>query len=149
MNAPLTFECEVHFGRRAHGRRVMKAGAMPQIPSLAPGRIPRIARLMALAIHFDQLIRDGAVADYAEVARLGHVTRARVSQVMNLLLLAPDIQEEILFLPRITKGYDTIPLGRLQRIALTPDWRQQRKLWSTLAIGFRTEGRQRRTTYGN
>src|SRR3712207_3152134 len=34
-----------------------------------------------------------------KVARLGHVTRARVTQIMNLLNLAPDIQEAILFLP--------------------------------------------------
>jgi hypothetical protein len=87
---------------------------------------------MALAIRFDSLIRDGVVADYAEVARLGHVTRARITQIMNLLLLAPAIQEEILFLPRIKSGRDPIRLGRLQAIALTPDWRKQRRIWAGL-----------------
>jgi hypothetical protein len=94
---------------------------------------------MALAIRFDQLLHDGVVADYAELARLGHVTRARVTQLMNLLLLAPDIQEAILFLPRIQQGRDTIRLGRLQPIALTPDWRKQRKLWSELTDCDRRE----------
>jgi len=39
--------------------------------------------LMTLAIHFDRLIREGKVKDYAEIARLGGVTRARGTQVMN------------------------------------------------------------------
>jgi alkylated DNA nucleotide flippase Atl1 len=46
---------------------------------------------MALAIHFEDLIRQGVVTDYADLARLGHVTRARVTQIMNLRL-----QEELL-----------------------------------------------------
>ena len=56
---------------------------------------------MALAIRFDQLIRDGVVADQTELARLGHVSRARLSQIMNLTNLAPDLQEQILHLPRV------------------------------------------------
>jgi regulator of RNase E activity RraA len=44
-----------------------------------------------MAIHFDGLIRKGAVRDYADLARLGHVARARVTQIMNLLNQAPDI----------------------------------------------------------
>ena len=51
---------------------------------------------MGMAIHFDELLRGCVVADYAELARLGHVSRARISQVMNLLSLSPDIQEEVL-----------------------------------------------------
>ncbi len=66
---------------------------------VAAGRLPRIARLMALAIKFDGMIREGVVTDYADLARLGLVTRARMTQIMNLLNLSPDIQEEILFLP--------------------------------------------------
>ena len=60
------------------------------------GGVPRIARLIALAIRFDQLIRDGVVADQAELARLGKISRARVTQILNLLSLAPDIQAAIL-----------------------------------------------------
>ena len=61
-----------------------------------PGRTPTISRLMALAIKYEGLIRDGIVLDYADLARLGFVTRARMTQVMSLLNPAPDIQEEIL-----------------------------------------------------
>lgn len=74
-------------------------------------RAPRVAKLMALAIRFEQLVRDGNVADYAELARLGHVTRARLTQIMNLLALAPDIQEATLFLPPVEVGKMRSPSG--------------------------------------
>ncbi len=73
-------------------------------PAVAPGSIPRVTRLMALAIKFDGMIARGEVRDYADIARLGYVSRARVTQIMNLTNLAPDIQEEILFLPRTFKA---------------------------------------------
>jgi len=84
---------------------------------------------MTLAIHFDGLIRKGAVRDYADLARLGHVTRARATQIMNLLNLAPDIQEAILFLPRTQAGRDPISERRVRSIAATPSWRKQRRMW--------------------
>jgi hypothetical protein len=87
---------------------------------------------MALAIRLECLVRKGEIADYAEIARLGHVTRARVTQIMNLLLLAPDIQEEILFLPPTDRGPHPIILRDLQPIATVPDWRTQRRMWREL-----------------
>src|SRR5262249_7856992 len=57
----------------------------------------------------------------------------RVSQVMNLLNLAPDIQEALLFLPRTERGRAPIILAQLQPIASTPDWKKQRRLWGELA----------------
>lgn len=127
----LTFESEIHFDRRGSGaRREIVDGPARQAPS--KGRLPRITRLMALAIHFETLIRDGIVSDYAQLARLGHVSRARITQVMNLLMLAPDVQEQILFLPRILRGDDGICVRHLQPIALTPDWKNQRRMWRQL-----------------
>mgnify|MGYP001221403073 CR=1 FL=1 len=79
------------------------------------------------------LLRDGVARDYADLARLGGVTRARLTQIMNLLNLAPDIQEEILFLPRTVKGSDIICERNLRPLAATADWRKQRRLWSELA----------------
>jgi hypothetical protein len=67
-----------------------------------------VAKLMALAIRFDGLIRDGVVADQAELARVGHVTRARLTQIMNMLNLAPDIQEAILTMPAPESGRDPV-----------------------------------------
>jgi len=63
------------------------------------------------------------------MARLGHVTRARVTQIMNLLNLAPDIQEELLFLPRTVKGHDPIRERHIRPIAASLDWRKQRRMW--------------------
>jgi hypothetical protein len=130
MTKPLTIDCEVHFDRRRRGRKALATGQEPAKPE--PGRVPRIARLMALSIRFEKLIADGVVADYADLARLGHVSRARVSQIANLTLLAPDIQSEILFLPRIECGKERLSLRLLQPIALEADWGKQRKMWRAL-----------------
>src|SRR5690242_18906811 len=66
-------------------------------PAAPAGRVPRVARLLALAIRLEQLVQAGVIANYAALAKLGHVSRARVTQIQNLLLLAPDIQEALLF----------------------------------------------------
>jgi hypothetical protein len=124
----LTVSGAFHVARRGR-RKELLPGPAPEVPT---GRVPRVARLMALAIKFDALIREGAVADQAELARLGHVTRARVSQIMNLLHLAPDIQEALLFLPAVDRGRDPLVLRDLQQIAMTLDWRKQRKGWTGL-----------------
>ena len=52
-----------------------------------------------------------------------------MTQIMNLLMLAPDIQEEILFLTRIERGREVLSLLKLQAIALTAEWKKQRKMW--------------------
>jgi hypothetical protein len=93
------------------------------------GKLPRITRLMALAIKFDGLIREGVVRDYADLARLGHVTRARLTQIMNLLLLAPDIQEEILFLPKTMRGRDPVSERSIRQVTSIVRWDRQRKAW--------------------
>ena len=97
-----------------------------------PGNVPRVARLMALAVHFDGLLRRGDVPDYATLARLGQVTRARISQIMDLVYLAPDIQEEILFLPRTVQGHDPVAERDLRPIVSLLDWEQQRATWRRL-----------------
>lgn len=102
-------------------------GPAPVPPPVA--RIPRVARLMALAVKFQDMVDRGEVKDYAELARLGYVTRARISQIMNLLLLAPDIQEELLFMP------PTVARRKLKEPMLRPIvkemvWRKQRAKWA-------------------
>jgi hypothetical protein len=92
-----------------------------------------VARLLALAHRLERLRRAGVVRDYASLARLGHVTPARISQVLSLLQLAPDVQEQVLFLPPTERGRDPVILHDLLPIAATPDWRKQRRLWAALA----------------
>jgi hypothetical protein len=109
------------------GRRNRENGRLPPKgrTKAFDASIPRIARLVGLAIRIEGFIRDKAIRDYAEAARLGWVTRARMTQIMQLLNLAPDIQEQILFLP---------PLAGLNERYLRPiaqeiDWKEQRRLF--------------------
>ena len=123
---------KIHVKREAKGRLRLREGerAAPAEPRSGPGRIPRVTRLMALAIRFDRLVASGQVRDFAEMARMGHVTRARISQITNLLNLAPDIQEALLFLPRVVSGDDPITERDIRPIACEPDWSSQRDLWA-------------------
>ena len=132
MSDGLTVEFQVHFGRGRSGRRNLRAGQAPPEPLVADGSAPRIAKLMALAIRCEELVRTEAVGDYADLARLGHITRARMSQIANLLNLAPTIQEEILFLPTTTHGRDPISERDLRPICAVMDWKKQRQLWQQL-----------------
>ena len=97
----------------------------PREVELACRSIPRIARLMALAIRFEGLLRDEAFQDYAELACLGRVTRARMTQIMKLLDLAPDIQEQILFLP----GIQRLNERSLRPVVSRIDWDDQRRIF--------------------
>ncbi|MBK8267269.1 MAG: hypothetical protein IPK83_02775 [Planctomycetes bacterium] len=113
---------KLNFAKRERGRKVIVEKPEPKPPQ---GRIPRISRLMALAIHFDRLIRDGVVADMTELARLAHVTQPRMTQIMNLNHLAPDIQEALLFLPPVTKGRDLVHESMMRTIVAEIDWTKQ------------------------
>ena len=127
----LTVTKKIHFSMAGKGKRQIKPGPAP-VSDTPDGRVPRISRLMALAIKFDQMIADGLVRDQAEIAELGHVTRARVTQIMNLLHLAPDIQEEILHLPRVATGRDPVTERHLRTIGSERNWSEQRRLWQNL-----------------
>jgi len=103
-------------------------------PTGAPtGRVPRVARLLALAHKVDAMVRAGELRDLAHAARVMGLTRARVTQVMNLLLLAPEIQEAILTLPPVTKGRDTVTERTLRRIVAEAEWDRQRLLWNDVS----------------
>jgi len=130
----LTVECKVHFEIGRKSRKKLEVGDAPPDPEalVQPGRVPRVARLMALAIRLERLMAEGVARDYADMARLGGVTRARLTQIMNLTLLAPDVQEELLFLPRTLRGRDPLTEPELRAIAAVPDWRKQRRLWKCL-----------------
>jgi hypothetical protein len=86
-----------------------------------PARVPRVARVLALAHHWQGLIRSGAVSDQADLARLVGVSRARVTQVMNLLWLAPDIQEAVLTGMICATGEQALRKAASQRL-----WSKQR-----------------------
>ena len=104
----------------------------PRDQPTSPGRTPRVSRLLALAIRFQDMLARGEVQDFADLARLGYVTRARITQIMDLTLLAPDIQEEILFLPRTTAGRDPLKEKAVRAIAAVHHWHRQRKMWASI-----------------
>ena len=122
-----TITKQIHFAVKGH-RKVAKPGPAPE-PSRPAGRTPRVSKLMALAIRFDQLLCDGKIADQSELARLAHVTQPRMTQIMNLLHLAPDIQEEILHLPPVAEGRDPVTERDLRPIAAEINWGVQLSLW--------------------
>jgi hypothetical protein len=133
MTTVLTREWDIRFRRRGRGAsKELHTKQEPEEVTPQPVRLARVARLMALALRFDMLLRTGAVANYAELARLGRVSSARISQILNLLHLAPDVQEKLLFLTRKRRGRDPIYLARLQPIAIQFDWARQRRLWREL-----------------
>ncbi len=90
MSGGLTIHRRIHFAT-AERRKVLREKKDVIDPSRPPGRIPRVARLLALALRVEHLVQTAVVPDYATVARLGHISRARLTQILNLSLLAPEI----------------------------------------------------------
>jgi hypothetical protein len=111
-----------------------RGGALPVFrmePADEPlSRPPRVARLVALAHKLEAMVRSGEVKDYVELARLGHVSAARVAQIVILGQLAPRIQEYVLFLPDEHAGQ--IGERELREIARDPRWDRQRALFEQL-----------------
>ena len=89
--------------------------------ALPPERVPRIARLLALAHKFQGMLDRGEVKSMAELARLGRVSRARMTQIMDLLMLAPEIQEDLLF------GSVDVALKTLTPLVRSTVWAGQRR----------------------
>jgi hypothetical protein len=100
--------------------------------TVEPGRIPRVSRLMALALHFEGLLQNGDASDQSSLARTVQITQPRMTQIMNLLHLAPDIQESLLFLPRTIKGNDPIHEKMLRPLTTEMNWRKQREMWANI-----------------
>lgn len=121
-----TFNVAKRPRRRNTPSKRPRANRVVSTPPVAPGRIPRISRLMALAIRFDRLLRDGVVRDQSALARLAHVSQPRMTQILNLLHLAPDIQEALLFLPAVTEGKDPITERDVRLLVAEVEWGLQR-----------------------
>jgi len=122
-------QVEVTLPLRPRRQESVKGGQSDQVSDARSRlRIPRITRLMALAIKFQDMVDRGEVRDYADLARLGYVTRARITQIMNLLNLAPDIQEELL------SSNPVVPWPTAERqirhVVSAADWLEQRRRWN-------------------
>ena len=131
MSDGLSVEFKVKLGNGRAGHRRIRGGDSPGEQEAGGddcSGAPYVARMVALAHHFDELIQRGEVRDYAEIARLAGVTRAWVTQVMGLLFLAPDIQEDMLFI----SDRSGVSFRRLRGLTLSPTWETQRTQWRSL-----------------
>src|SRR5688500_12958374 len=128
MTKGLTFTAKLHLQTGEKGRLELHQGEAPDPPAAPAGRVPKLSRLMALAIRFEILLARGEVSNMADLARFGHVSRARVTQIMNLLCLAPDLQERLLFLPLVERGRDPLKEWQVRPIAAEPSWAKQRRM---------------------
>lgn len=96
------------------------------------GRLTQITLVLALAIHFDEMIRRSDAKDYADIARLSCLSRERVSQIVRLNYLAPDIQVELLYLPATPTGRYPVSESAARKIANLLSWTDQRREWASL-----------------
>jgi len=107
----------------------------PDRSTIATGRLPRITQVLALAIHFNDMLRKGEAVDYSDVARLTCLCRERISQIMRLNNLSPDIQVQVLYLPPTSTGKYLISETMLRRVANLLSWDAQRTEWARIS-GF-------------
>jgi hypothetical protein len=124
------FKIQFETSSSSHGRQRVSAPKPKE--SSAPARLPHITKLMALAIRLEHLLSTGQVKDQAEIARTAGITRARVTQIINLTQLAPDIQEAILKLEPTTDHVPRFREREVRTIAILTSWEKQRGLWKRL-----------------
>jgi hypothetical protein len=128
QNNSVESQFQIHPSPRAAAQRDGQPGA----PAVAGGRLPRITQVLALAMQFREMIRRGDARDCADLARLGGLTRERISQIMKLLWLAPDIQMDILYLPPTPSGRFPVSEVAMRKIANRLAWPDQHEEWVKL-----------------
>ncbi len=121
---------EIAFQGEAHKRR--DAAKAVREKAEQSGRIPRIAKLVALASRMQSMIDSGQVETFQQLAEIGRISQPRMTQIMSLLNLAPDIQEELLYLPEVMQGKATIHEKLLRPLTTEVEWRVQRRMWARI-----------------
>ena len=124
QNSPRV-EFQVHFRTGQYGRKHLREGVCPNESSRPSEGLPRLTRLLALAHRWNRLIDEGVITDYTEIARVMALSRARVTQIMDLLYLAPQIQEDILS-DKIVRPVSERAARALIRV---PEWTMQCMAW--------------------
>jgi hypothetical protein len=121
---------KIAFQGEAHKRR--EAAKAVRVTLAQSGRIPRIAKLVALASRMQSMLDSGQVETFQQLAELGRISQPRMTQIMSLLNLAPDIQEELLYLPEVMQGKAQIHERLLRPLTRELDWRVQRRMWARI-----------------
>ena len=125
---------KISFQGEAHKRR--DAAKVKREKLTQSGRIPRISKLVALASRMQSMIESGQVQTFQQLAEIGRISQPRMTQIMSLLNLAPDIQEELLYLPEVMLGKATIHEKLLRPLTREMDWRVQRRMWARIRDRF-------------
>jgi hypothetical protein len=126
----VTVDFQIHLAQPSR-RLLVREGPAP-LPPVPRGRLPRVARMLVQAHLFQRMLDTGQVRDLADLARRFKLTRARVTQISNYTLLAPDIQAEILAMPAIEPGHEPIREPAMRAVLREVLWIEQRKRWRAL-----------------
>ena len=121
---------KIAFQGEAHKRR--DAARAARVKLAESGRIPRIAKLVALASRMQSMLDSGEVVSFQQLAEIGRISQPRMTQIMSLLQLAPDIQEELLYLPEVIQGKAAIHERLLRPLTTEIDWRVQWRMWARI-----------------
>jgi hypothetical protein len=117
----------VHFPLAALRRQPVVRGIIPPPPKVEPARRPaRVAQMLALGHRIQAALDSGEYKDQAAAARALGVTRMRVTQLLNLTFLAPDIQEEILFMEAVAVQ-EPLAGRELREVVRSEHWADQRR----------------------
>ena len=120
---------------RRRGRSVhfaQEAAATPPEPVRRPAKV---AQMLALAHHLAAAIERGELTDQASIARTLGLTRARISQLLDLTLLAPAVQEAVLGLEAVD-GREPLTERRLRGVLRAGDWGAQGEAWNAIALAL-------------
>ena len=127
----ITVEFECHFRQKNGRKKVCKEQSVHNAKaSKSTHHIPQTARFLAMAHYYQSLIDGEQVKDYAEIARLTGISRARISQIISLTFLAPEIQQEILFMTQKKPFPKHVKERNLRKILRTPIWEKQKEIWN-------------------
>lgn len=126
----------LHRVRRRHRTRFV-AGP-PATPSRRPARV---AVMLALAHKMRAAIEAGDAHDYVGIAQRLGFTRARITHLVDLTLLAPAIQERLLTLVAVD-GVEPVTERALRQVVRQRSWDEQWAQWCVVThskLGFRSD----------
>src|SRR5262249_40927 len=136
---------EIHY-KLAVSRNSIRSLSTPAREAATSPALPRITKLMALALKLEGLCGETKVLNYTELARLSGVSRSRITQIFNLLNLAPDLQEYLLFLQPSLQRREMIHEPALRRICQIVDWDEQRRQFDAVLKERKRQEQPRRQT---
>ena len=129
--AARSFLIEKPFFRTLTSRVDFVRAAKQPTPSREPTRRPaKVAQMLALAHHLQNAIDEDDSLDQSTVAKRLGVTKARITQLLDLTLLAPDLQEQVLAMEAVD-GVEPLSERSLRGIVLVASWAEQRVLWES------------------